>query len=474
LRIGRSTNTRLITLGLALAVAVISAIYGIQNGFSYREIIVGLSGLITAVIVLGGERGIGLGLVLWVLTLALGYRTFEVTKSLRILPAELLLWLLLVCVIVQRHSFQKALTFPWWLWLFVPFWALGWWPLIVGDAPWDEMLNEFRSFLLFIPLLIIVTMVLDNQKYWRWLLLAFFGASSWIAFLGVVEYWYPGINNLFPAFIRAAKPGVTSEGFVRAAFSFWGGPQATFICVLALPFSFVIMTWWPRWHLRAIVLLASGFQILAIYVGGYRSLWALLVIQIIIACVLRLRRHGFAIAALCVVVAAGAYQFVPNTSERAMTGFAALSLQPIDHSAQTRKDRALGAFDEALSSPLGQGWSRAGWVHSDFLQVAVNLGIMPALIFLVGYLVTLQRLLTKARSCLRRREQGDWALSILLAFIAVGAHLAMQGVQVLPQLMLPVWFVWAVSEEWLKQTAEASDFSYSYVPKTLYPAANVQ
>ena len=466
------TNRNLVFGGLGLVLAAGAAFYGLQN-VSYRELIVGFSALITAVIVLGRERGIAIGLVLWVLTLALGYRTVEVTKNLRILPAELLLWLLLVCVIVQRNSFRKALTFPWWLWLFVPFWALGWWPLIAGDAPWDEMLNEFRNFLLFIPLLIIVTMVLDKQKYWRWLLLAFFGASSWIALLGVVEYWYPGINELFPAFIRAGKPLLTPEGFVRASFSFWGGPQATFLCVLALPLSFVLMTWWPKWHWRALILFSSGIQILAIYVGGYRSLWALLVLQIAIACLLRLRRHGLAIASLCLVVSAGAYQFVPNTTDRAISGIAALSLRPIDHSAQARKDRALGAFQEAISAPLGSGWSTAGWVHSDFLQVAVNLGIVPALIFLTAYVLTLRRLWRRAR--LRQtREQGDWSLSILLAFVAAGAHLALQGVQVLPQLALPVWLIWAIAEVWLNQTAEASEFSYSYVPTNLYPAPNFQ
>lgn len=460
----------------ALAVAAISTFYGIQNGFSYRELIVGFSAIITAVIVLGGERGIGLGLVLWVLTLALGYRTVEVTKNLRILPAELLLWLLLVCVIAQRHTFQKFLTFPWWLWLFVPFWALGWWPLIAGDAPWDQMLNEFRNFLLFIPLLIIVTMALERQKYWRWLLLAFFSASSWIALLGVVEYWYPGVNGLFPAFIRASKPSLTPEGFVRASFSFWGGPQATFICVLALPMSFVMMTWWPKWHLRLVILFSSGIQILAIYVGGYRSLWALLVLQIAIACLLRLKRHGLAIAALCLVVAAGAYQFVPNTTERAISGIAALSLQPIDHSAQTRKDRALGAVEEAISTPLGKGWAAAGWVHSDFLQVAVNLGVAPALIFLAAYVMTLRRLWKRARRPLTR-EHAAWSLSILMAFVAAGAHLALQGVQVLPQLALPMWFVWAIAEVWLNQTAEASEYShwysYSYTPANLQPAATL-
>jgi hypothetical protein len=200
----------------------------------------------------------------------------------------------------------------------------------------------------------------------------------------------------------------------------------------------------------------------------------LLMLQIVIACMLRLQKHGVAIALLCLVVGVGGYKFIPNTTQRAMTGIAALRGRPIDHSAQDRKDRALGALDEAIESPFGSGWSSAGWVHSDFLQVAVNLGILPALIFLAGYLMTLQKLFSKTRLCLRIGENGDFALALLLAFVAVGEHLAVQGVQVLPQMVLPVWFVWALVESWMRQTSEATEVAYSYAPANLHPAANFQ
>ena len=62
----------------------------------------------------------------------------------------------------------------------------------------------------------------------------------------------------------------------------------------------------------------------------------------------------------------------------------------------------------------------------------------------------------------------------MLSFIAVGGLLALQGVEVLPQMMLPVWFVWSMVEIWLRQTAEARQLSYSYAPANLYPAADFQ
>src|SRR6266404_4197129 len=461
---------------LVIVLGVIGVLfYADRQGLSYKELIVSLGALIVAVIIFGGERGIRFGLVLWVLTLALGYRTIEWTQNLRIHPSEILVWLLFACICAQRQLRSSTrFLLPWWLWFLIPFWALGWWPLIAGDAPWDKMLNEFRDFLLLIPVMIVSSVVLERKSFWRYLLVAFFIASSWIALMGVVEYWFPGVQKLFPAFISAPKPEVTADGFVRAQFSFWGGSQATFICVLALPGAIFLATWWRGWIPRTAILMSAVLQIMAIYIGGYRSIWLVLLIQVLAACILRVKKHGVAIAILVLLVAASGYQFIPNTNERVITGIAALQGAPVDHSAQDRKDRALEALNEAVESPFGGGWSSAGWVHSDFLQVAANLGIIAGLIFVGGYLYTLLRVVRQMPTWLKATAQGELGLYVLLSFVGVGCILAMQGVEVLPQMVLPVWFVWSLVEIWLRQNSEVAELSYSYAPLNLYPAANVQ
>jgi hypothetical protein len=468
-RIGgfRLSKNLLFALGVMVLAGVAVATYLDRQGLSYKELIVGLGALIIAIIVFGGERGIQFGLVLWVLTLALGYRTIEITPDLRLHPSEILLWLLLAFILVQRHLDSTTLTFPLWLWLSVPFWALAWWPLVVGDAPWDKMLNEFRDFVLLVPLMIVAAVVLRREDYWRRLLLAFFLASTWIALMGVLEYWFPSLEQLFPAFIHAAKAEQTADGFVRAQFSFWGGSQATFICVLALPFGLVLASWWPNWLPRLAVIVAAILQILAIYIGGYRSIWLVLLIQVALASFLRLRKHGVAIAVLCLLVGAVGYQFIPKTDERVLSGIAALKGAPIDHSAQDRKERALEALHQSIQSPFGGGWSSAGWVHSDFIQVAANLGLLAGLIFLGGYLYTLQRLIRRMRPWLNVSGHGDLALALCLSFVAAGAHLALQGVEVLPQMVLPVWFIWALVEVWLRQTPDLSQVDLA--PAAIYP-----
>ncbi len=473
---GFRLNTRLF-VGIAIVVISGAAVYlyADRQGLSYKELIVGLGALTAGTIIFGGERGIRFGLIIWALSLALGYRTIEWTQNLRIHPSEILIWLLLICIFAQRQLRSSTrFSLPWWIWLLLPFWALGWWPLIVGDAPWDKMLNEFRDFLLLIPLMIVSSVVLERQSYWRHLVLAFFVASTWIAIMGVVEYWFPGVEKLFPAFIHAAKPEVTADGFVRAQFSFWGGSQATFICVLALPGAIFLATRWRGWLPRVGIVSAAVLQILAIYIGGYRSIWLVLLIQVLLALVLRVKKYGVAIALLVCFVAVGGYQFIPNTNERVISGISALQGNPIDHSTLDRKDRALGALEEIIQSPLGGGWSSAGWVHSDFLQVAANLGIIAGLIFLGGYLYTLLRVARRLPTWLRVTGQGDLGLSLFLSFVGAGGLLAMQGVEVLPQMALPVWFAWSLVDIRLRQTSEATELSYSYAPTNFYPAANFQ
>src|SRR5207253_11079248 len=102
-RLTRSSLQKKFLPGLALSLFGVFAILAYtQLGFSYKDVIVAMGVVILAVIVFGGERGIRYGLVLWVLTLSLGYRTIEVTPNLRIHPAEILWWIILLCFFAPR------------------------------------------------------------------------------------------------------------------------------------------------------------------------------------------------------------------------------------------------------------------------------------------------------------------------------------------------------------------------------------
>jgi len=446
-------------LVFALIGAAVVSFYLSQRGVSYSDLIVAFGSLTIGVIVFNGERGIHYGFMLWVLTLALGYRTMQLTPNLHLHPAEILLWVLMACVCVQRHLVSTSrLTFPLWMWLLMPFCVLAWWPLILGNAHWDQMLNEFRNFVLLVPLMIVATVVLRESRNWQRVLLAFFAASTWIAVLGILEFWFSSITNLFSAFMTDRNAG-TIEGFERASFGFWGGPMATFVCALALPITIVAVRWYQaRWQ-RSLIVAGAIAQVIAIYVGGYRSIWFVVVVEILLACFLSLKRQRVTVAAACLIVIVGGYQLVPQAgNRRAVSGLEALRGRPTDGSARNRIDRAEWAFDQMVAAPLGNGWSAAGWVHSDFIQVGANLGLLGGLIFLGGYLYTLGRLFQRVVLKPRAEAHVDLGITLLLSYVSVGGLLATQGVEVLPQLVLPVWFIWVLVEVWLRQIVDAREF----------------
>ena len=68
--------------GIAFATTLAIA-YVVRGDFSYRDAILAFAALAGAIIVFGRARGIEFGFVLWILSLALGYRTIEITPALR-------------------------------------------------------------------------------------------------------------------------------------------------------------------------------------------------------------------------------------------------------------------------------------------------------------------------------------------------------------------------------------------------------
>jgi hypothetical protein len=167
-------------------------------------------------------------------------------------------------------------------------------------------------------------------------------------------------------------------------------------------------------------------------------------------------RKRFVLGGAAVVAALVAYGSLPaSTQERVQSLLNVLEGRPdaIDTSGAKRWTRAKEALDYALSEPMGHGWGASGWVHSDFIQVAANQGWIAAAALLFGYLATLIRLALRLRSPDAPPNLAPLGLPLVLGFIAVGAILLYEGVEFLPQTMLPVWLFWALAETWLIQTA---------------------
>lgn len=422
--------------------------YIARFGITYKEILVLLLAAGGVAIVLAGERGLTVGLAIWTLTLGLGYRTIAVTGHIKLHPSEILLLVLLGLLLVTRLIFGTAkisLSLPRWVLWMMPFWLWGWVPALLADRSWDAIFAEFRNSLLLVPLFLIVANVVRTRNQLYGLLLAFYATGTYIASLGLVEYFFPGVARLLPGFISNPAAMTAADGFERAAFSFYGHQNAVFVCALALPFGLTLADRAPQKWQRYGIAIAFLLQISGVFIAGFRSMW--LSLAVLLSAIL-IRYLGFVRGVSSVVLIAFlSLLFVPETVERRVDSlFLTLQGRPDDSSGQDRWIKAKAATDLILTKPLGYGWAGAGWVHSDFLQVAGNLGIVAGLIFLGSYILALHRLWR--RLALRRaaRTRGVLLFSLFLSFLTAGWVLATEPMIVLPQTVLPIWLVWVLVE----------------------------
>jgi hypothetical protein len=174
--------------------------------------------------------------------------------------------------------------------------------------------------------------------------------------------------------------------------------------------------------------------------------------------------HGPIWGTSILVPTAASLQFLSQTAHgRTSTLIAILRGHPVDTSGMDRLARITDAWHTILKNPLGVGWAGAGWVHSDFLQVAANLGVIAGAIFVLAYLHTLVRMIYMVLFSVRQRETSHLGLAILLSFLSAGGLLMVQGVEVLPQTALPVWFVWVIAEIWLQRMRQIGGMRKEYV-----------
>ena len=429
------------------SLAVFVGWYIAAVGFTYRELLVSLL-LVTSLLALSaGKEGIRVGFTLWVLTLGMGYRTLPVTATLRLHPAEVLLLGLMVLLILSRMLGAERVhtPYPTWLLLFIPFWLWGWVPGLLAGRPVDVMFSEFRNFVLFIPLLILAHHALREETALGSAITVFYVTGTAVAALGTIEYLFPSVASLVPGFSAAPFAHRTGEGFSRAAFSFYGHQNATFLCVLSLPFAAYLVRY-KNGTARKIALAVAGLiQFVAIFIAGHRSMWFIVFVQLLIW---MQKRGGSVLAVLMTLsLSVGLYQVMP-TSVQARVDSLILVLEgaPGDSSGIKRWERATGAMEVCTKEPFGLGWAGAGWVHSDFLQVAANLGVLAGLVFFGGFISRLWRLIRHVRTLDDGSTDGALALSMLLSFVACGWILSTQPVVVLTQSILPLWFVWVLVE----------------------------
>lgn len=401
-----------------------------------------------------GKQALWVGFIAWIWMFILGYRTIHVTPYLSIHPLMVLLLVLFILLLFTlKLEPETHLKLPKIIGIFAIFWIWGFIPGVARGTPWSQMLSDALNFFFIIPLFLIILYLSKKDGFWKMSTMTFLGAGTLIALLGILEFYIPSFRNLLPGFIQTNIEGVTavSSDFVRASFSYFGATPAVIICALCLPMVWLVPQYYRGAKGVVLTLIVTAILVTGIYISGTRAAW-------LIAFVTSILIAYFALKLLGLGVAAGFWAIVASILPDNAMALVNSLLTPIisneitDTSLLVRYNRQVNALNLAIQHPFGVGWAGSGWVHGDFTQVTANLGFLGGIVFLVWYLYTLIR----GWKVYRQNPQDKIIQALLTGFVACGIILATEGVEVLTQFILPVWFVWGLLEAYIQQKSTAS------------------
>ncbi len=394
------------------------------------------------------RRGQRLGVLGLLLAFMWGYRTIEIDKPLSIHPIEILLWALWIKSLLIKPSSRNPI--PIWAFVLMIFAIYG---LFVGEIYGRDILvniSYFKNFFLLFPLFIVLDRYLISEKRLSELALYFVISISIISFFAVIEYYFPSLMILFPGFFSSEAVGYIAQGFQRAAFSFWGTPTAGHIIVSALPLMLFITKYYSFFRNYMVFTTILLLNLLALYIAGNRADWLTLILLIIIYLHLYvkvLKRSWFPLLLGSIVVGITIItRFIgQSTKDRFMSGIVALQGKAdyaADSSGYDRNMRIKHALQNILEHPWGTGWGGAGWVHSDFIQLTAELGVLPGIIFFSAYLNTyFSTLKLRSNTFIIQREKQNLVV-LLMCFTSVGIMLLINGHYMLVQSGIPLFFIW--------------------------------
>lgn len=424
----------LVTAGLMLAAALV----GLQPSLGVRQLVVvggGVACFLTVWLPQRLFRPAALGLLL--LTLAVGVRRVQV-GALFFHPSEAVALALLATCLLRRAIRRERqglgrLGLP--PALFFACLPLGFVVAVTRGVAPSLYADRIKTMCCGLLLLILLPALLDRERWPRQVAATLGGVGALLAALAVAEALFPA---LFAALFgqEASAELLVINSFQRVPFAFWGGPHATFILLLTLPWLMLLLgearAAWQRVAIYAAVCLVLGVCLL----GGYRGVWVGL------ACLLGgalLLGRGAALPLLA-LPAAGALLLQPGAF---LARVSALGLGAArDSSVADRTNRLWLAWDIARDHPLiGGGWGAPGSAHSDVLQLAAEVGFGFAALFACWVLATLWRSVVLARRA--PAAQRPAARAVALSLIASLPLLAVEGLLYLPYVAVTFWLVMA-------------------------------
>jgi O-antigen ligase len=115
-----------------------------------------------------------------------------------------------------------------------------------------------------------------------------------------------------------------------------------------------------------------------------------------------------------------------------------------DSSGSARMGRANIAIESIINQPFGTGWSSQGWVHSDILQIAATIGIIPGFLLLFAPMLLLLRIFSFYYKAPPDQQTIYFCLCGLLIYIIIS--FCFNGSILLVQCGAPLFLFWAIAD----------------------------
>ena len=207
----------------------------------------------------------------------------------------------------------------------------------------------------------------------------------------------------------------------------------------------------PIFNNNYIITFLVIINLFAIYLSGNRLSWLILTI-LLLTTIIQYKSSLIPYVksyALLVTIAFVTYIYSQPVEGRYVSTFKALTGNidtRYDSSSGARLARANIVIESIIQNPLGTGWGSQGWVHSDVLQIAGSIGIIPGIIFLFGPLYLLFRMYRLYSIASPNEQTIFFVFCGLLIFVIIS--LSLNGNILKVQTGVPLFLLWAMADNY--------------------------
>ncbi len=433
----------LVILGAGLVAVGLGA--GIAGfALQVREMFILVLGSVFVVAVLIPRESIlRIGLGIGILTFAFGWRTLALTPDLVLAPFEVLIWglafILVARAIVHQERLVVALPYP--LILLGGACVIGTVLGATNQGDWVKSVAYAKNVLLLVPCFFVIQNLVPNFETWRRFMYVAIAVGVYLSLVGLLLVYFPIVGKPI-AELLSANLLQTGE-FTRIGFPGWG-PIAAWFMILILA---IVLGFWDMSRNRvekimfALILGILGGAILG---SGQRGAWIAAIAGLGLYICLNPRRIILLIAAL-----GGMVLSLPEGSftERLIS---AIDPRYFDNSAADRYDRAGNALSQLLANPIsGLGFGALTYVHNDYLEIGVALGLGGLALFVAALVETGWRLVRTWQNT-RQRDLGPMARALLVMFVMLVVEFNGAGFVTLSFLASTLWFFWAMAHQFTR------------------------